>query len=108
MLEHATDREEDPERDNVIHEDNWFEYEVLGFFPILRGTREEVEEYFGPHNVYTGDTWDREAGRPLRHKPGGSMYSNNDGRDYAFEQWRLAREAERHRQESSSGGPASS
>jgi hypothetical protein len=103
---------------HVIREDNWPEYEARGFFHLARGTYEEAQASLGAANVYIGDAWDDEAGRPLRHKPGTSFYSNDDGVDYAFELWQGSkaeveagwrrRSQERTHQEPPSSGPASS
>jgi hypothetical protein len=75
---------------DVIREDNWTEYEARGFTPDAgrrvinqRDILREVQVsrgVFGLHNVYTGDAWDDEAGRPLRHKPGKSVYIDVQGR----------------------------
>lgn len=57
-----------PNRD-VIHEDNWEEYRARGFVPTTVPA-DFAKNIVGTENVYTGDAYDYEAGRPLQHKPG--------------------------------------
>lgn len=87
MTEQRPAAEAQPE-EHIIREDNWFDYQARGFFRLRSGTREELEAWLGVENVYPGDAWDEEAGRPLRHKPGTSYYSNEDGLEYDFQRWR--------------------
>lgn len=63
---------------DAITEANWAEYEAQGFVPVperLSG----AQNHYGAENVYTGDEWDADAGRPLRHKPGKTVYVNPAG-----------------------------
>lgn len=110
-----------PNRD-AVREDNWEEYKSKGFgvlWPSIDRDDygERVVTYaqweFGTGNVYTGDSYDDEAGRPLRHKPGMGIYVSPEGVEYhdARRAQRLkyedARRAQRQAQ-SSSDDPASS
>lgn len=73
---------------NVIREDNWEEYKAKGFVPVVAGP-ELAAGIVGIENVYTGDPYDYEAGRPLRHNPAPS----GAGRVY------LSPEGAKHKQE---------
>ena len=87
-------------RRDVIHEENWPEYEAQGFDPVgdLHERRlDMMRNVFGAEHVYTGDTWDEEAGRPLRHKPGGSIYISGEGQRLAAEQSRREKMEAEHR-----------
>jgi hypothetical protein len=68
---------------NAIHEDNWAEYEAQGIVPLKPIGRPDLptadglaptQNVYGRANVYTGDAWDEKEDRPLRHKPGGTVY----------------------------------
>jgi hypothetical protein len=59
---------------DVIHEDNWEEFRAKGFVPTGAPT-DIAAEIVGIQNVYTGDAWDNEAVRPLRHKAGKGEYA---------------------------------
>jgi hypothetical protein len=68
----------------VISEDNWPEYEAKGFKPIstILGTvrtLDYAQSHYGVEHVYTGDAYDDDAQRPLRHKPGTGIYVDPDG-----------------------------
>jgi hypothetical protein len=79
---------------DVIHEENWPEYETQGFFmgfnvdhideasqdDVLVGLFNAAKATWGVENVYTGDAWSDEDGRPLHHKPGVGIYVHPDGR----------------------------
>jgi hypothetical protein len=67
---------------DVIHEDNWAEYQAKGYEPIgdfYPKRLDMMRNVFGAHNLYTGDAWDYDEGRPLRHKPGSSIYTSPEG-----------------------------
>lgn len=64
-----------PERDSDdeaerrrVREDNWPEYCAKGFVPVPE-TLGDAMFCYGVENVYTGDPFDFDANRPLRHKP---------------------------------------
>lgn len=63
---------------DVIHEDNWAEYEAKGFVPSI-DTLHSAQLWAGTKNAYTGDAYDWKAHRPLRHKPGKSVYLSPEG-----------------------------
>lgn len=76
---------------DVIHENNWPEYEAKGFFMalgvpvdnddgVLTAFLNLAQELYGVENVYTGDAWSSPDGRPLQHKPGIGIYVHPDGR----------------------------
>lgn len=69
-------------RHDVIHEDNWLEYEARGFFPVQAPLDIAPDEFFSTEHVYTGHAFDYEAGRPLRHKPGVGVYTSPEGIRY--------------------------
>jgi hypothetical protein len=111
-------------RFNAIHEGNWAEYEAQGFVPFEPIDRPDppvsdelasTQDFYGKANVYTGDAWDVQAGRPLRHKPGATVYVRIEAgeertAEVAAEMRRIYREEYEHRlrEDQSSGGPASS
>lgn len=74
----------------VVREDNWAEYEVGGFSVLWESIDPEdslglvsvARHEFGMANVFTGDAYDNDAGRPLRHKPGMGVYVSPDGVAY--------------------------
>src|ERR1700729_3104093 len=70
---------------DVIHEDNWSEYEAMGFRPVPEpfGSGQAM---YGVENIYSGDAYDYDARRPLRHKPGTSMYTSPEGLERAKRQ----------------------
>lgn len=68
----------------AVHEGNWAEFEAKGFRPLspvfdYPGGLESAQSIYGTEHVYTGDRYDRAAGRPLRHKPGTSIYIDPEG-----------------------------
>jgi hypothetical protein len=69
---------------DVIREDNWADYEAKGFtefFPYrCENDLSFARTVCGIEHVYTGDAYDYDAGRPLRHKPGRSIYTDPEGR----------------------------
>ena len=86
MSEQAAARERQ-EGEHVIREDNWPEYEAQHFWDTTIPDREAADIWLGAENVYVGDAWDEDAGKPLRHKPGFSLYTNDAGIAYASEHW---------------------
>jgi hypothetical protein len=78
---------------NVIREDNWPTYESKGFRALSITTDADdtighvrlAQEEFGIGNVYTGEAYDRESGRPLQHKPGLGIYISSEGVAYRDE-----------------------
>jgi hypothetical protein len=99
----------DFERPNLgaIREDNWAEYEVQGFRPIAEDLS-SAQLLYGTENVFTGDAYDYDARRPLRHKPGTYVYVSPEGFKLAAEKHRKWAEADRQRQTQSGEGPAAS
>ncbi len=96
---------------DAIHEDNWPEYEARGFEPIpdvSMSSLQGMRNIYGAHNVYTGDAYDGDAGRPLRHKPGGGLYTSPEGLKHAAEMRRKHAESERRHRDQSGSGPAAS
>lgn len=96
---------------DAVHEDNWAEYQAKGFEPVSGVEIEHLDamrNIYGRHNLYTGDAYDDEAGRPLRHKPGASIYVSPEGLRHADEMRREHREYQHRLQEESDGGPAAS
>jgi hypothetical protein len=83
-------------RSNVITEENWPEYQSQGFRALdispadpndaraMGKARGEAGYWFGKY--YTGHAYDRDEGRPLRHKPGVSMYVDPEGIQYYGQQ----------------------
>jgi hypothetical protein len=65
-------------RHDAIREDNWPEYEAKGFAPTS-GSLYFAQTLAGVGNVYTGDKYDEKTGRPLRHKPGKTIYLSPEG-----------------------------
>jgi hypothetical protein len=63
----------------AIREDNWVEYEAKGFGIALGYDLAAAQDQFGIEHVYTGDEYDWEQGRPLRHKPGVTIYVDPEG-----------------------------
>jgi hypothetical protein len=68
-------------RHDVVHEDNWSEYEARGFVPVAAAL-DDAQECFSTEHIYTGHAFDYEAGRPLRHKPGVGVYASPEGIEY--------------------------
>jgi hypothetical protein len=126
--EPAPDGTSDPNfvlvRINAIHEDNWPEYEAQGFVPLKPidrpdpdptafGELDITRSVHGDANIYTGDAWDEQAGRPLRHKPGGTMYLRMEAEEdptvsAEMRKWYRERYERRLREDQARGGPASS
>jgi hypothetical protein len=82
-----------PKRD-AVSEGNWTEYESRGYRPLVEGAVSDkglthmidsAQHFYGTENVVTGDAYDLEAGRPLHHKPGRSIYVSPEGIEYAKE-----------------------
>src|SRR5215218_7232652 len=65
-------------RHGAIREDNWEDYRARGLQPA-HGPFEATQAIAGVEHVYTGDAYDYEAGRPLRHKPGIGVYVDPEG-----------------------------
>jgi hypothetical protein len=68
----------------AIREDNWAEYEARGFQPVRNTSGSALEldyaqSHYGVEHVYTGDSYDDEAARPLQHKPGTGLYVDPEG-----------------------------
>jgi hypothetical protein len=96
---------------DAIHEDNWAEYQAKGFEPVSDVKAEHLDamqNIYGAHNLYTGDAYDDDAGRPLRHKPGGSIYTSPEGLRHAAEMRRRHEENEHGHQTQSGSDPAAS
>lgn len=97
---------------DVIHESNWPEYQAKGFQPVPEPLK-WAQSLYGTEHVYTGDAYDYNEGRPLRHKPGMYVYVDPEGLAIGQEKARLWRE-ERRREGSvegpdqSAGGPEAS
>lgn len=95
---------------DAIHESDWADWEAQGYSPIITIEASDMspdilnitQDVYGVEHVYTGDAYDSVAGRPLRHKPGYSIYTHPDGRAKAKE-W--SREQKARRQP---GAPAAS
>ena len=97
---------------DAVRESNWSEYEAQGFGVVWEAVDPDdslgqlafARDEFGIANVYTGDAFDHEADRPLRHKPGMGIYVSPEGVSY--------RDAKRARQgpssDQSSDEPAAS
>lgn len=91
---------------DAIREDNWGEFAAQDIRPVFTAGRDydarllkgmiasAQNRYGGPGNVYTGDVFDIEAQRPLRHKPGRQIYVTPAGFEYAQQQ-----DAERQKQD---------
>lgn len=96
---------------DVIHEDNWREWEAKGFFVTMvaesdAALAEELalaQDVYGVEHVYTGDCWSYEVGQPLRHKPGTGIYVHPDGLENVAK-WRAKHFPDEHQL----GGPAAS
>jgi hypothetical protein len=89
----------------VIREDNWTEYQAKGYVPVpedLKG----AQNVFGTEHVFTGDAYDPDEERPLRHKPGVGVYVDPEGLKHWEEKKR--RYAEDDRQSQSGGEPDAS
>jgi hypothetical protein len=71
-----------PNRD-VVREDNWETYSAKGFVYVPEGVN-LAQSMFGVPNVLTGDEYDFDAERPLRHKPrsGIGVYVSPEGIKY--------------------------
>ncbi len=85
-------------RHGAIHEDNWVEYEAMGFTPIVGGDMDFAQTVYGPEHVYSGDKFSWVEGRPLRHKPGTSIYVSPEGIKLARERKRESEEWLRQKQ----------
>lgn len=100
-------------RHGVIRENNWSEYEAQGFRPVPEDEK-SAEIYYGVANVYTGDAYDWEAERPLRHKPGVGVYTNPAGLEHSqasaadWAEWHIQQRAREVRRRQSEGGPSKS
>ena len=94
-------------RQGAIREDNWAKYEARGFRTVPEPF-DGAQMFYGIPNVYSGDAYDHEAGRPLRHKPGTSVYVSPEGFEYRAELMRRFNEALGRHQESSGKDPAAS
>ncbi len=99
----------------AISEDNWEEYKALGFDVLHSAVSEEAlagklqtsEGTYGATNVFTGDAFDEDADRPLRHKPGVGVYISPAGEEFSRQQdeeWRAYRD--KATQEQDDTGPA--
>src|ERR1700730_5410459 len=82
-------------RHGAIREDNWPEYESKGLRPIADNDLQWAQLHYGTEHVYTGDPWDWDAGRPLRHKPGTHIYVDPEGIALAAERRRKEQESDR-------------
>jgi hypothetical protein len=74
----------------VVSEENWAQYQAEGVVSIIdaldegdleqfRATLAKEVEGIGVENLLLGDAFDRDAGRPLRHKPGVGVYATAAG-----------------------------
>jgi hypothetical protein len=63
----------------AIREDNWAEYEAKGFGIAIGYDLAAAQRQFGIEHVYTGDAYDWQQGRALRHKPGMTIYVDPEG-----------------------------
>lgn len=97
-----------PNRD-IIREDNWEEYADQGFIArwgVWATDREllsalmAAESRHGAQNVFTGEAFDLDEGRPLRNQPGKSVYIHPDapGGGMALD-WQLPSRRHRPRQD---------
>jgi hypothetical protein len=75
---------------DAIREDNWAQYcgavvVLWESLPDERASRWLASEQlrYGAGNVYTGDAYDYEEDRPLRHKPGKGIYVSEAGLAYS-------------------------
>jgi hypothetical protein len=76
---------------DAVREDNWEGFAARGFKLYLTADPTDMSDqefrYYlasaeathGAANVYTGDCYDPDAGRPLRHKQGRSIYIDPAG-----------------------------
>lgn len=97
MQESGTYSAEEPDfvlpQHDAISEDNWAEYEARGFGIAVGYDLAAAQRHFGVEHVYTGEAYDWQAGRPLRHKPGSTIYVDPEGlaigaeKKRAREQW---------------------
>lgn len=71
-------------RYDAITEENWSEHQAQGFVPVVESLK-FAQAYYGTENVYTGNKWDADAGKPLRHKPGKTVYVSPAGLKRAAE-----------------------
>lgn len=100
---------------DAITEENWPEYEARGFEPRSAhaldpekgkwSALELARDFYGIEHVYTGDAFDEQAGRPLRHKPGKSVYVSPEGME-GYRQ--RSADAEARRQAEPDTGPDAS
>jgi hypothetical protein len=110
-------------RYGVVREDNWEEFRAKGYsvvFSDLDGDETRIsassilaaeESNYGVENVLTGDAYDYEADRPLRHKPGIGIYVSPEGREHAAKRakrWRAERRQRAERQHQAPPDPATS
>lgn len=94
----------------AIREDNWAEFEARGFGVAIGWRLADVaaaQRWFGIEHVYTGDAYDWEQGRPLRHKPGMSIYVDPEGLAIGARKWKKFLE-ERDAAQDDEGGPSKS
>jgi hypothetical protein len=69
-------------RHGVITQDNWPIFAAMGFIPLPEwSSLNLVQALCGVEHVYTGDAYDREAGRPSHDKPGICIYADAEGSD---------------------------
>jgi hypothetical protein len=100
-------------RHGVIREDNWAEYEAQGFRPVPEDEK-SAGNYYGVANVYTGDAYDWDAERPLRHKPGVGVYTNAAGLEHSqasvakWDELHMQLRAREVRRRQSEGSPGNS
>jgi hypothetical protein len=97
-------------RHGTIREDNWLEYEALGFRPVPEPLG-WAQSWYGVEHVYTGDTYDYREGRPLRHMSGQGVYVDPEGLAHGVEslaKWKAWHANRPERQEPSGGGPGAS
>jgi hypothetical protein len=103
-------------RHDVIHEDNWPEYQARGFRPVRDVRKDEpetidyIQSVYGVEHVYTGDAYSYDEDRPLRNKPGMTIYVSPEGRKQGAEDaqwWRDYHERERQQHEESPEQPPS-
>jgi hypothetical protein len=93
---------------DAIGEDNWAEYEAKGFGIALGYDLAAAQRQFGVEHVYTGHAFDFYENRPLRNKPGTSIYVDPEGLAISAEEKRAHEQRMRERGfiQDDPGGPS--
>lgn len=85
-----------PQRD-AVNERNWEAYDARGYRILWEAIEdpelfelqwEQAQTEFGAANVFSGDAFDWDSERPLRHKPGRAIYVSAAGVQYQQERRR--------------------